>query len=135
MLHFWSLAIEEQFYLVFPVVVAGGAGRSAGARARCSPASWWSPSLVSLSLMWVLYTPGQDPSRVYYGTGTRAFELLLGAILALVPLAPGRVRAAHPEVGVGRGRRHRGRGHPAAVGHRPAIVARGSTAAAWPATR
>ncbi len=34
--------------------------------------------------MWVLYTPGQDPSRVYYGTGTRAFELLLGAILALV---------------------------------------------------
>ena len=41
-------------------------------------------SLVSLALMWCSTTPGDDPSRVYYGTGTRAFELLIGAILALV---------------------------------------------------
>ncbi len=82
-LHFWSLAIEEQFYLVFPVVVAVALTVSRGSR-KVLGAVLAVAALGSLSLMWVLYTPGEDPSRVYYGTGTRAFELLLGAILALV---------------------------------------------------
>ncbi|MGZ4682012.1 MAG: DUF459 domain-containing protein [Acidimicrobiales bacterium] len=82
-LHFWSLAIEEQFYLVFPVVVAVALLVSRGSR-KVLGAVLVVAALASLSLMWVLYTPGEDPSRVYYGTGTRAFELLLGAILALV---------------------------------------------------
>ncbi|HVN51228.1 MAG TPA: acyltransferase family protein [Acidimicrobiales bacterium] len=86
-LHFWSLAIEEQFYLVFPIVmlvtfkVGKGSRRAVGLVLAVL-------SLLSLLMMFLLYTPGQDPSRVYYGTGTRALELLLGALLALVLANP-----------------------------------------------
>ena len=82
-LHFWSLAIEEQFYLVFPLVVAGVLAVARGSR-RILGVVLVVAAAGSLGLMWVLYTPGQDPSRVYYSTGTRAFELLLGALLAIV---------------------------------------------------
>ena len=41
----------------------------------------------SATLMAVLYQPGRDPSRVYYGTDTRAYELLGGALVALTPAA------------------------------------------------
>jgi peptidoglycan/LPS O-acetylase OafA/YrhL len=80
--HLWSLAVEEQFYLVWPlllilatrfvqrrwllvgIVVAGGV------------ASAWA--------MATIFQPGSDPTRVYEGTDTRAFQLLIGASLALV---------------------------------------------------
>ena len=42
-------------------------------------------AVVSAAAMMVLYNPALDPSRVYYGTDTRAFALLLGAWLAFVP--------------------------------------------------
>lgn len=41
-------------------------------------------ALISALLMAVIYVPGSDPSRVYYGTDTRGFALLIGAALALV---------------------------------------------------
>jgi peptidoglycan/LPS O-acetylase OafA/YrhL len=87
-LHFWSLAIEEQFYLVFPLVVAGVLAVARGSR-RALGLVLVLAAGGSLALLWLLYTPGQDPSRVYYGTGTRAFELLLGALLAIVLSHPG----------------------------------------------
>jgi len=82
--HLWSLAVEEQFYVVWPIValvilrwmrsvqvlrwvaVAGTAG--------------------SVFLMSRLYHPGTDPSRVYFGTDTKAQVILVGVILAT--LAP-----------------------------------------------
>ncbi len=76
-LHFWSLAIEEQFYLVFPLVVAGVLAVAHGSR-RVLGAVLGVAAAVSLGLMWVLYTPGEDPSRVYYGTGTRALRTAAG---------------------------------------------------------
>ena len=81
-LHFWSLAIEEQFYLVFPVLVAVTLAVSKGSR-RVLGALLVVLAGLSLLSMFLLFTPG-DPSRVYYGTTTRAFELLVGALLALV---------------------------------------------------
>ena len=89
--HLWSLSIEEQFYIVWPFLLllgaqarprgaAAHAGRPAAARRRRP----WSLALVSAILMAVLYHPSLDPSRVYYGTDTRAFELLFGAALAMV---------------------------------------------------
>ena len=86
-LHFWSLAIEEQFYLVFPVIVFVTFKVAKGSR-RAVAVVLTVLSALSLAAMFWLYTPGQDPSRVYYGTGTRAIELLLGALLALALANP-----------------------------------------------
>ncbi|MDA7026608.1 acyltransferase family protein [Bacillus sp. CLL-7-23] len=78
----WSLSIEEQFYVVWPIMLLAGMyifkKRTRFALAVILLA------LFSAILMSVLYTPGEDPSRVYYGTDTRSFELLIGCTLALV---------------------------------------------------
>jgi peptidoglycan/LPS O-acetylase OafA/YrhL len=87
--HLWSLAIEEQFYLVWPFVLLLGVKvvretpLPSGVRPRLAVATLLL-ALVSVVLMAVLYHPSLDPSRVYYGTDTRAFELLFGAALAMV---------------------------------------------------
>lgn len=82
LLHLWSLSVEEQFYLVWPLVVALF-GRAAFR---------WLPRVAllggAMSALWMawLYDPTQDPTRVYVGSDTRLSGLLLGAALAvLVP--------------------------------------------------
>ena len=87
--HLWSLSVEEQFYILWPFLLVLGVAsipelRSpTGTRVRLAGAAL-GLALASALLMAVLYQPGPDPSRVYYGTDTRAFELLLGAALAAV---------------------------------------------------
>jgi peptidoglycan/LPS O-acetylase OafA/YrhL len=78
--HFWSLAIEEQFYLVWPVFMAIFFGL--GAKRKVFTRISLVIALVSVLLMAFFYNPNADPSRVYYGTDTRAFSLLIGAVLA-----------------------------------------------------
>ena len=80
--HTWSLAIEEQFYLVWPVLIAGSLWL--GHRRPVVVAGLCIAGIVASTLaMALLYDPG-DPSRAYYGTDTRALELLLGALLAVL---------------------------------------------------
>ena len=82
--HTWSLAIEEQFYLVWPPVlllllhVARRSWRRAGVGLTVAL------GLASTIAMAVLFHPGVDPSRVYYGTDTRLFDLMAGAAVAFV---------------------------------------------------
>ncbi|MFC7406491.1 acyltransferase family protein [Georgenia alba] len=78
--HFWSLAVEEQFYLLWPVllVLLVAATSSALTRARVAIAG----AAASAVAMAVLVTPGEDATRVYYGTDTHAFSLLVGVALA-----------------------------------------------------
>ena len=76
--HLWSLAIEEQFYLVWPIVVLGllrrgGPPLVAGVAIAGAIAS---------TLAMIAIFDGGDPTRVYMGTDTRAFSLLAGAALA-----------------------------------------------------
>jgi peptidoglycan/LPS O-acetylase OafA/YrhL len=89
--HLWSLAIEEQFYLVWPLVVLGCLRIRRG-RVGVLAAVCVAGTLASVVAMSVLYTPG-SPSRAYYGTDTRAHALLIGALLALLLLSPRVVRA------------------------------------------
>lgn len=81
--HLWSLAIEEQFYLVWPLLVAV---LLLGLRRRRRVAALVSLALaaVSAGAMAVLFQLGADPTRLYYGTDTHTFGLLLGAALAFV---------------------------------------------------
>jgi peptidoglycan/LPS O-acetylase OafA/YrhL len=83
--HTWSLAVEEQWYVVWPVVAALLLGRRA-VRGRLRLAAVVTAALLVASAVWMvaLARPGVDPSRVYYGTDTRAQELLMGALLAFV---------------------------------------------------
>ncbi|KYH45768.1 hypothetical protein AZH51_08725 [Branchiibius sp. NY16-3462-2] len=79
--HMWTLAIEEQFYLILPMLLIC---LIALTRANLRYITGALVGLAALSAlwMWTLYVPGQDPSRVYYGTDTRAQDLLLGSALA-----------------------------------------------------
>jgi peptidoglycan/LPS O-acetylase OafA/YrhL len=81
--HVWSLAIEEQFYLVWPPVFLLMLRFTLGSRAALLGITAGLAAASAL-LMAVLFAPGGDPSRVYYGTDTRAQSLLIGAALALV---------------------------------------------------
>jgi len=89
--HVWSLAIEEQFYLLWPLIVYGVLRlRNGSVRALAAVSSIM--LVGSVALMAVLYEPGSDPSRVYYGTDTRAQSLLVGALLAMLLLKRPEVR-------------------------------------------
>jgi peptidoglycan/LPS O-acetylase OafA/YrhL len=81
--HTWSLAVEEQWYVLWPAVVLGLMLMS-----RSSTWRRWVPlgaiaagTVASAVLMAALYDP-VDPTRVYFGTDTRAQQLLVGAGLA-----------------------------------------------------
>ncbi len=82
--HLWSLAIEEQFYVLWPVVVGFIAWRSRNAH-RTIIISCIVASVLSLALMIALFDPS-DPTRVYIGTDTRVSSLLLGALFAAAPM-------------------------------------------------
>lgn len=87
--HFWSLAIEFQFYLLWAPVLAVLLRR--GVRRERVALGLVVAALASAVLMAVLYVPGADPTRAYYGTDTRVQSLFLGSALALVlPLERGR---------------------------------------------
>src|SRR4051794_13592794 len=76
--HFWSLSVEEQFYLVWPVLIVLARGRFAALAA-----------LPALSLGYSLYETAANPAAAYFVTPARAWEFGLGGLLAAAP-APAR---------------------------------------------
>lgn len=88
--HFWSLAVEEQFYVFFPVLLLVVIAIVARRGARTASLAKWLlalsilGALASATLMSVMYTADTDPSRVYFGTDTRVHEIFVGVAGACV---------------------------------------------------
>jgi peptidoglycan/LPS O-acetylase OafA/YrhL len=80
--HMWFLAVQEQFYILWPIILI--IGLKATKKSHKLPRSVFIGALISAALMGILYNPDADPSRIYYGTDTRCFELLIGSFLAIV---------------------------------------------------
>ncbi|MFI8538126.1 acyltransferase family protein [Staphylococcus pasteuri] len=92
--HLWSLAIEEQFYLVFPIVLI--TLLLTLKKYRNVTLIFWIISLLSLMLMIIISEPHLNHSRVYFGTDTRLQTLLLGVILAFL-WPPFKLKAQPPK--------------------------------------
>ncbi|HET7120783.1 MAG TPA: acyltransferase family protein [Solirubrobacterales bacterium] len=87
--HLWSLSVEEQFYIFWPFLLLLGVKLvheqplPSGVRPRLALITI-AGAIASSILMAILYHPSLDPSRIYYGTDTRAGGLLFGCALAMV---------------------------------------------------
>jgi peptidoglycan/LPS O-acetylase OafA/YrhL len=92
----WSLAVEEQFYLVWPfLVLLVLLIRRHGRRTFV----FLVIAIASAAAMALLYSPHTDPTRVYYGTDTHSFGLALGAALAAATSGMARTRLGWPKWG------------------------------------
>ena len=79
-LHYWSLSIEEQFYIAFPVVLIL-LWRIAGRRLALLGASFG--ALLAVGVLVQLFWANNDPNRAYLGTDARAYQLLVGVVAAI----------------------------------------------------
>jgi peptidoglycan/LPS O-acetylase OafA/YrhL len=85
--HFWSLAVEEQFYLVWPPLLAASvlviARRHGHGLSGSRGLTWLVGALLGASLAWSLVLTAHAPAVAYYSSPARGWELATGALLAV----------------------------------------------------
>jgi len=85
--HYWSLSVEEQFYLVWPLLILGAflftRGRSP--RTQQIVLAGVFAAVIAASLGWAVYSSTQTPDAAYFQTTGRAWEFATGGLLALLP--------------------------------------------------
>ncbi|MGC6464401.1 MAG: acyltransferase family protein [Akkermansiaceae bacterium] len=80
LLHTWSLAVEEQFYFLFPLLLVFLFKKGPKA------VIWGAVFLFIISLGWSIYGVRNHPSATFYLLPARAWELLIGALIAIAPI-------------------------------------------------
>ncbi|KRB46014.1 hypothetical protein ASD90_09720 [Terrabacter sp. Root181] len=85
LLHYWSLGVEEQFYVVWPLLVVLAVAVAGGIRRHRTAVAVLAALVGGASLVWAIVQTTSDPTTAYFSTLTRAWELALGAALATVP--------------------------------------------------
>lgn len=98
MQHFWSLSVEEQFYIVWPVLllVAAVLGRSNSRRAIAVTVGL----VAVVSMVWAVTHTALDPDVAFFDTSARAWQFAVGGMLAFLPAPRGWLRGVLPWVGV-----------------------------------
>jgi peptidoglycan/LPS O-acetylase OafA/YrhL len=83
--HYWSLSVEEQFYVVWPLLllVLFALGRRLGWLTRRATLAVLAAAITLGSLLWSVHLTATAPTDAYFSTATRAWELSLGALVAL----------------------------------------------------
>jgi len=83
--HFWSLAIEEQFYLVWPLVILGALWFASRFRSHRGLSLVGGLAVIAVpSFLYNLYLTEHNPARSYFDTGVRMWEFAIGAVVALL---------------------------------------------------
>ena len=80
--HFWSLCVEEQFYFVWPLVMLA-VFRQFGLSNLCKALNWTLLAIIVITLGLSIWTTNNNPSLAYFGLHTRAWQLAIGAWLAI----------------------------------------------------
>jgi peptidoglycan/LPS O-acetylase OafA/YrhL len=88
--HFWSLAVEEQFYLVWPLLLL-----LLAPRIRRRALAWVMAALALGSLIYSIHLTAVDPTAAYFSSPARAYELAAGAVLAAASIRGGSLRAPY----------------------------------------
>ncbi|MDO5707328.1 MAG: acyltransferase family protein [Andreesenia angusta] len=81
--HLWYLSVQVQLYIIWLIVFIMVKKYSEKSKSNKAPTIYLSVTILSAILMGVLFTPGEDPTRVYYGTDTRIFSFAFGAFISL----------------------------------------------------
>jgi len=82
--HFWSLAVEEQFYILWPLLISAAALIARSTRRQVKPFLWLGIAIVALaSFRWSLAMTSRSPEEAFFVTTTRVWELSIGAVVSL----------------------------------------------------
>ncbi|RYP87782.1 acyltransferase [Nocardioides guangzhouensis] len=83
--HFWSLAVEEQFYVFWPLLLIGADWLARRLRVRRDLTVLAGLALVAVpSLLWAVHQASANPERAYFVTTTRVWEFTVGAVVAVL---------------------------------------------------
>ena len=82
--HLWSMGVELQFYLIFPLFIFFYIKIEDHLGEKAAAAFYTILTILTFVPMLVLFHPGQDVSRLYYGTDTRLFSLMFGSLIGIL---------------------------------------------------